>query len=242
MVHTLPDGTTKYKMVTIFGQIDSGELAARLGSIASFDRRGNVIWMDDFESSILHWGVTAGGGGGAAAYSTDRALRGNGSCKIQSGTTTEDPTEIIRPLAFPVLGKMGFELAISYAALINILTWRMVVYDGSTIYTAKVFWHNGLNRFYYHDHNDDPQVLRSGVDLTQPDHGFNIIKLVCDFSTGEYIRLIYNATTIPMTDLKFYQNSSGVSPRMLIEFWVDGVTDQDAVVYVDNAIVTQNEP
>lgn len=238
----MPDGTTKYRMVTVFGQIDTGELAARLGSIASFDRRGNVIWLDDFESAVLHWAVTAGGGGGTAAYSTAYALLGNGSCKITSGTTTNDPTKIIRPLAFPVLSKMGFELAHSYDALINTLTWRLVIYDGTTLHVAKIYWHNGTNRFYYYDENNNAQVLATGIDLNQPAHGFNVVKLVCDFSAGKYVRLIYNATTIDMSALSFYQTASATAPRMVLEFWVDGVTGQDPTVYVDNVIVTQNEP
>lgn len=229
-------------MVTVFGQIDTGELAVRLGSIVSFDRRGNVIWMDDFEEAFLNWAVTAGGGGGKASLNMTASLSGSQSCLVQSGTTTEDPTKIIRGLAFPVLGRMGFEIANSYHSLINILTWRIVIYDGSTLHVAKIYWHNGLDRLYYVDHENNPQVLATGVDLSQLAHGFNVVKLVCDFLTGEYVRLICNGKTIDMSGLRYYQTSLTAYSRMLVEFWVDGVTAQDAAVYVDNVIVTQNEP
>ena len=46
MVHTLPDYSTKYRMTNVFGNIDHSELAARLGSPSTFDRRGNIIFMD----------------------------------------------------------------------------------------------------------------------------------------------------------------------------------------------------
>jgi hypothetical protein len=241
MAHTLPDGTTKYRMVTIFGQIDSGELAARLGSIDYFDRRGNVIWLDDFEAAVLHWEITAGGGGGRADLNATAALSGNQSCLVQSGTTTADPTKMIRGLAFTTLGKIGFEIANTFAATINDLTWRMVVYDGTYLHIAKIAWNNGLDRLYYWDETNTQTELAQNVSMTMYTNGFNNIKLVADFSTGYYTRFIFNNTVYPMSSYKVFKTPSGTGPRIRLEFWVDGVFGQNAEVYVDNVIATQNE-
>ncbi|GAI49683.1 unnamed protein product, partial [marine sediment metagenome] len=42
---------------------DMGELAARLSSIVEYDRRGDVVYLDDFEEPVLKWSPLAAGAG-----------------------------------------------------------------------------------------------------------------------------------------------------------------------------------
>ena len=74
MVHTLPDYTTKYKTAIVFGNLDHAELAARLGSIDIYDRRGAVIDLDNFEAPYMRWIGETLGGGGNVTLTTEKNL------------------------------------------------------------------------------------------------------------------------------------------------------------------------
>ena len=229
----------------VFGNphhMGAAELAVRLGSINTFDRRGDTVWMDAFEAATLHWEVTPGGGGGVAALNTTYVLTGSQACKMQSGTTTDDPTKIIRSLAYPVKSRIGFEIATSYAAQIKDLTWRIVLYDGALLHIAQFNWNNVSDDLSYYDSTNNPQVFDTARSYTTDAGAFNISKMVVDFSTKKYIRFIHNNLEYDLSAYSYYTAEAEISPRLKIEFWVDGNTGQDAIVYVDNVIITQNEP
>ena len=66
MGHGYPDYGTQGPVSTVHSIQDLGELAVRLGSIVTFDRRGNVLWLDGFDSGIGAWSK-----GGNVNYSVD---------------------------------------------------------------------------------------------------------------------------------------------------------------------------
>ena len=242
MVHTLPDYTTQYKLATVFGQIDSGELAARLGSIVTFDRRGNVVWMDDFEGVKLLWDV-ATDETGYAALNTTRALNGSQSCKMNAGgTATGNNVYIQKVLAYPVKSKIGFEITNTWHAWIEDFIWRIMLYDGTYLHRAEIKWNDTNNKLYYYGDADDWVEFASDVDMLLTTSSFNICKLVVDFVNGKYSRFIFNEATYDLSSYSYYRTLQSLSSRLYTTFEIIGEANRDTVVYVDNAIVTQNEP
>ena len=65
MAGETPDYGRLSAQATVFPVTDLGELAARLGSIVSHDRRGDVIWLDGFEDGLDKWQPTTSGSGAA---------------------------------------------------------------------------------------------------------------------------------------------------------------------------------
>jgi len=230
----------------VFGNpnyMGAAELAARLGALSKHHRLGNLLWQDDFQGSLNHWQVTEGAGGGAAALNSTYALQGDQAMKMQSGTTTDDPTKIARSLSYSVKSKIGFETAFTYHAQIKDLTWRITMYDGTDLHVAKISWNNGLDRWFYWDADNNPQTLQLSRSLTNDAGAFNIVKLVVDFPNKTLWKLIDRDQEYDKSDLIYYSTPSpGTAPRIKVEFWVDGNTGQNAIVYVDNVIITQNEP
>ena len=82
MVHTLPPWTSKYRLVKIFANVDVAELVVRLGSPVSFDRRGNVVLIDDFAASVIKWSYPGYGTGNGHELSTAWAKSGSQSLKL----------------------------------------------------------------------------------------------------------------------------------------------------------------
>ncbi|GAI56753.1 unnamed protein product, partial [marine sediment metagenome] len=76
MAHGQPDFGMYQIAKTIYRLADMGELAVRLGSIVTHDRRGDVIWMDNFDSGIAKWYQFASDDDGLVEWSAERSRSG----------------------------------------------------------------------------------------------------------------------------------------------------------------------
>ena len=90
MAHGTPDWGVTAGAVTTYQVTDLGELAVRLGSPISHDRRGDVIWWDDFECTLNKWQTVANGAGSSVALSDARARNGRYSALLISGSAVVD--------------------------------------------------------------------------------------------------------------------------------------------------------
>ena len=253
MVHTLPPWTSKWKMATVFGRMDHAELAARLGGLSKFDRRGQVIWQDDFEAAVLRWLTAAGESGTTAVLSNVRTMSKEQACRIDTGDAANNYIRCTRYLNYPVLSKIGFEISNTYHAYVKKLYWGFWLWTGTTVIKAGVQWTNSTNMLSYisldNNGNQFPAGtttdFQDGVDFNLGIYGFNTVKLVVDFTTGKYVRFIHNNVTYDMSGYSYFEESeTSTPPQMHVQFGVEGADDsgyRDAEVYFDNAIVTQNE-
>jgi len=228
-------------MAKIFGQIDSGELAARLGSINTFDRRGNVLWMDDFEGASLNWQSTTLGVGAGVTLSTAYKLTGSQSCKLTTANTVNATADIYRYLSFPVLSKIGWEMAFTSDVDFDYLTWTMNLFSGTYWSTANIKYDNSEKKIYYGDSGGEWQDIAVVEELDDGPHLFNIIKLVADFNLRYYTRLILNDVEYPLSSYVMRHVESDIRPRLYIDYTIRTGVAANTSSYVDNVIITQNE-
>jgi len=242
MVHTLPDGTTKYKMVTLFGQIDSGELAARLNSISNFDRRGNVILLDDFEAAILKWENNGAGTGNVQAVSTGAAKNGSQSCILTAGEGAGGQAYIYKYLGVPVSGKLGAEFSFTIDADTKDISIDFRWLDGAKFYRALIQYITADDKFQYVNSDGNPVDLLTSIPLRESIRTFNTLKIVIDTDPLEFVRFMINNQTVDMSGLGLYPDTDTTAASIYL-----GITHTSAhasvkSIYIDNIIITQNEP
>ena len=241
MVHTLPDYSSKWRNETVFGVADMGELAARLKSIDTFDRRGNVIWLDDFEGTTNLW--TMGGGVGyVTALNVGAALTGSQSMIMTTGGIGGNNwAQIYRTLAYPVLSNIGWEISSTWDDDVLYFYWEMYLYNGTTSNHPSIRYNDTTHELLYLDDGNVYQVFATNVDMEMTTSSFNTCKLVVDFVNGYYQRFILNDVTYDLSAYPYRQFASGTTSRLLTYFiyHADGVTTPS--IYADSAIVTQNE-
>lgn len=228
---------------TIYSIQDIGELAARLGSIVTFDRRGNVMWLDDFESGIEKWEVSNYGAGYAVTWSAEKARNGAFSCKLATGAGDQYNVAIKRGLPYPVLSSIGFEASVLLDQYWEYFQWPMDIETGSQIYTPVIKYDDTDNKFYYKDENGDYQETGIVADLACSEPVFHTVKLVVDAANAEYKRLIVDNQSVDLSGRNMKVASSSEPPYLYIALRV--VTSSalaSAIAYVDDVIVTQNEP
>jgi len=241
MAHTLPDYTTKYKLATIFGQIDSGELAARLKSINTFDRRGNVIWMDDFEATVLHWNTTKTGTSSDVALDTTMALTGNQCVKLTGGTSASSTAAMYRALAYPQLGKLGLEMGITNVTGIDSITIYLTVYDGTNKNEAAIRYKTSTTALQYENSEGN---FTDFATITAPKSDiltFHMWKMIADFEEGEYMRFILDNTTYDLAGTQYRTVANASAPFLYAACILVNSAGVTKDIYVDNVIITQNE-
>lgn len=242
MVHTIEPWSDQYRTDTIYSVIDLGELAVRLGSIVSFDRRGNVFWMDDFEADNLKWHINKGGANAAVAIDDTFPRNGNGDCKLTAGEGAGGYAMISKYLSLSRLGKMGFEVSFTVDADTDWVMIYIYYYSGSMLYQARIKYDMANTKLQYYNSAGGYTDLVTGVKVVTADECYNTLKLVVDLNNFKYVRLIFNETETDMSALSFGGAASANNGTIILA--VRHNSDDAAVksIYVDDVIITQNEP
>lgn len=228
------------------GLSEMRELAVRLGSIVSFDRRGKVVWLDNFEDNINKWKLFAGvGANNAFALSTDKARNGAKSAKITVGDAANAYIIIGRYLPYPKLGKMGFEYSFTVNSDIKYIVLSFGLFTTTQVTDFKVRYLPQTKVLEYLARIGVPDVwtqFASGVSL-MVDVLFHTWKLIGDASKSYFSELVLNEKKY---DLSAYKPAItyGVdfAPSMFLTMGIYNNAAGDHSIYVDDAIVTMEEP
>jgi len=242
MPHGYPDWGAGAPVSTVYTLQDLAELAARLGSPVIFDRRGNVLFIEDFNGSLANLQTYTSGTGGSVSISSEKPLRGDFSCKIVTGIETNDYAYITQELAFPVLSKLGIEVC--WHLKQNLSTYYIVMhlYDGATRWDAMVRWYYGDDTWEYEDGVAGWTALSPVALHPGGTEVFNFTKLVADFENHEYCRLIDNNLVYDLKGKPLPSVASAIPPMLkpFINPFTIGISS--CIVYLDSIIITQNEP
>ncbi|RLI52176.1 MAG: hypothetical protein DRP09_18435 [Candidatus Thorarchaeota archaeon] len=242
MTHTLPDYTTKYKLTTIYSQIDSGELAARLGALSRYDRRGNVIWQTGFEYGMKNWSTLISPGAGTIEASTDHAEIGEYAMKYTHQDVSGNSLMASIRIPPAVLGRQAVELAYSMDPNIAHISLEPTIYTGSYRLEPKVVIDNANDRITYVDSTGTEQVLATDVFQYNSTSIFHKLKCFYDSEKIEYIRVMLDSVTYDMTGIKMYKVTNTTAPHIWIQIESENGSADTNEMFVDNVILTQNEP
>ena len=242
MAHTLQDYTTKYKLSKIFSQVDVAELAARLGACSTLDRRGNLVWYDDFEAAAaVKWLITADGAG-TGALSTDRSWMGNQSMKTVTDVAVGNDVTLFKSFRLPTERTLASELMFCITGGKPRIQINLIGYTGTNAFQGAVKYDHNVQKLYYYSSTP------AWVELTRTDSVATIrepwflMKLVVDWDTIKYKRFLFGGTTYDLSDIDMYSFEDTSDTCLLISIINQAETAAAATVYFDNFILTQNEP
>lgn len=242
MAHGQPDYGAYAPKETVGSMADNAELAARLGSIVTYDRRGDVVWYDDFESATLKWSSLGTDADADADISAAYARGGAFSCKITCGTgpTNRGGIQTYKPP--PALSKVGLEVHWT-RPLSDLVTvdFNLYVRHPSKDWDAGIRWVDATGTLEYWD-GAAWQTIEAGLGGRASYYLFHPIKFVIDLENDLYHRLIFQNRE---WDLSAYPVATGgggaiVETRIEVDSMGSGVLAP--VYYVDDVILTQNEP
>lgn len=227
---------------TIHPVDDLGELAARLGSNDTFDRRGNIIWMDDF-ATPLRWGTSALGAGSSVSRSNSYSHSSPFSIKLSTTGGSSSVAQIQKYIAKPVSSRIGIEATFSIST--TVAQYLLLHYESLRIpdITAQLIYSRSEGKLYYLNSSSVVTLLKSGVDSLDRGGLFHTMKVVFDLETQEYVRAIFDNYEISMAGKGLYvYTPPGDGKSEFIRVSHEAQAAGAQAVYVSCFILTQNEP
>lgn len=242
MAHGAPDNYDVRPKITTYRLDDMAELAVRLGSPDLFDRLGDVVFMDNFSDGKDRWVEYTSGASAAVALATNRYSSGGFCCKLTTGSTLDKKAQINHIMPYAVISKFGFEFAFASQGNVALVRNSMLITDGTKSIWGEVHYVPSGGLIRYHTIPNTWVTLASGVGIYSLDYNFHRMKMVVDFDNEVYIRFILDETVYPMKDIPLYTKVEATDPRLEAIIFTYHSAGVNAVTYVDDIIVTQNEP
>lgn len=232
-----------YAPTTVISSLsDMAELAVRLGSIVSYDRRGNVLYFDDFQGTVLKWKVATIGDSYARLDSTS-ARSGAQSVKLQAGAGSGNVATLQRTSYSYGSRRLGVECHVSRPLNEAELRIYLYAYTATDHHRAllTINFDTGIITLTYGD--SDTVDIVTGQYWANEYFSYNPVKLVVDFETGYYVRLIYNDVEYDLSNYAIPLISGGIYPFDMLVLWLHNNSDVDeCTLWIDDVILTQDEP
>lgn len=221
---------------------DMGEVAARLGSIDIFDKRGDVVYFDAFEEPVLSWGVSEIN---ASVYLSSRDVKSRSQAvELNTDAGIDNWASINKSFSILPSKRLGVEVSFG-GVLAGWLFLDAFYHDGITEYHARARFDAAGNIYVWDgDLGDYTLVAAMGVlHYGLGTHFFHTMKLVADFETGKYVRLMFSTQEWDISAINLFRIGALVAPYLEVD---TGRVNQDAAAFrissVDDFILTQAEP
>lgn len=221
---------------------DMGEVAARLGSVVVYDKRGDVVDFDNFEDPALKWIKYPFIGAGSISHSSTHAKSGAQSVKVTTAAVLNDYMYIQKMMS--VLGSLQLGMEISFANPLTDVYLEMLLsyYDGTNVHIAeeKINFNGGL--IYVVDDSSTDILVATLGNFGNLEHFFHTTKFVADFATDKYVRLLISNHEYDISATSFRSSADATAPSIEIKVGTYNRLDNARSLYLDDFILTQNEP
>lgn len=221
---------------------DLGELAARMGASSFYDRQGNVVFWDKFEYGQGNWQFFKDASQDWPFIATYNTLHSPYVCAIPHDGKTETATQVSMGLPYPVSGIFGYELRILFRTSFNWCSFSFNLYtpDDTKYGVIKLDDVNQKMLVRLSATNYIPFADLPTFNVNFPQ--WNVLKLVIDFDTNKYVRLIYNDVSYDLSSYGLWLLGVGADPRLGISANFAGNAGGTRILLFSNVIVTVNEP
>lgn len=229
---------------------DVAELAARMRSIDVLERKGSVIFIEDFSGLLANWYPFASGGGSVNPVA-NHALRSPVSIRLIGDANIPDGAMITRRLPIISNGRYGVEVNVSLAYdAVNTpadFLVRVRHYTGSILYQWQLRYKSDTQRL-----DIMTGTLAAPVYVTLPvlpgiawmetfNLYYNYVKMVYDTGAYNYGRFLFNSYGGDLSAYSAATGSNTTNPHDAI-FLVANSHAVSQAVYFSDLIITIDEP
>lgn len=219
------------------------EQAARLGSIVLHDRRGDIVYLEDFAAGFNRWDSAVATPASTVNLSALTARHGNISVELHADDAADEFAQLIGQFPYPDPTRLGLECAFTVDNHSDHISWVLRVYDNVDDHYARAEYFPNTNLLRLLPAPPGWYNITTTLDLYADDHHFHIFKMVIDLVTDMYVRLIiddveYDISAVPLNVAP--DPATNPYQRVEIENYTNATDESD--VYIDDVILTYNEP
>jgi hypothetical protein len=221
-------------------RVGNAELAARLGSIATYDWRGQVVYATDFANGLGGLYTSALGTDGEVVLDASKHVSGGYSAKLVGGSASDYNAEMYIGFDIPPSDITGFCIRWASDSAFAYLEIGLHVYDGAIHHRGAIRISTADNELQYQDTDDSWEKIE---DYTPVLTGYTWqgLKVVIDIDDGQFIRVLAAGTEHDISSETLYTAADLTAPH--IEAWVRVVSEsaENRYVWVDSMVLTVAE-
>lgn len=221
---------------------DMGEVAARLGSIVIFDKRGDVVTFDNFEEPLLAWEKGTVVGGDYVRFSSLYVKSGSQAVRLHCDNHTSGSAHINKASAVLASKRLGMEISFCQLSLDLDLVIYLWYDDAVKASQAEVKIDTSNFKLSVRDAAYAWVEVADIPVLQRNPFTFHTVKLVVDFDTALYQRVILNETEYDVSGRSIYVDTTGGFSQVLTRVEAQTRNGVGGDVWVDDFILTQEEP
>jgi len=221
---------------------DMGEVAARLGSIVTYDKRGDVVEFDNFEEPVLRWSPFSPGTGYIRLSSDYHAIKsGSQGLELKTDAAAGSNAYMLKNLAVLGSRRLGLELSCNPGNVDLILHLQMDYNMEGKRYVAYTDFNieTGIVRLQTPDGLIEIEEIPAAGMMSNLWH---TVKLVVDVDTGYYQRFLFDSSEYDISDRAIYSPDPGAFNLVVVEIGIENIPAAAATCYVDNYVLTMLEP
>lgn len=240
--YDMPDDYKWMPGSTRFPLADLGELAARLGSIVTYDRRGEVIWLDDISKGVAPYYQTLNGTGSEVYTHNENSLFSGFTMRLVAGSDGGKLANISKDFSPMVLSKIGIEVGVSFPTDFDRFSVIITRYDGSHYHTALIQLDEVNDDIEIWKDDGTWEVIQSSISFTTSTTIYKRIKLVADMENLVYTRLLFDDLIFDLSSYGIRASVSAANPFHRINLSLVGRAANNDYCDVGYVIITDNEP
>lgn len=221
---------------------DMGELAARLGSPSTFQRSGNVIFQTDFEHGLADLNQYVMGTGAAIDLMGDRSFTKGISAKLTGGSDSGRRARLQKRLHSVETFNCGLEAAFAMDGNVSYFALSIELHDGEDRYLFQVFGNIEDKELQYYDDTGNKVKIVSDTWGGGELDTWHIMKMIIDLKNKKYLGVFSNAEYYNLLGISGYTNIDTGDASLQFNTWTLSQEGKNGIVYVDNIILTINEP
>ncbi len=224
-----------------FSLQDLGELAVRLGSYNSFDRRGEQVWSDDFSTGLNDWSMASDPAGGTFKLVAGKRYLSPYQAQITCPTTGNKFVSLTHYLPTGILGKVGCEIAL-YPENDFTNFYMLLTYNNLTRYfQSQVLVRKNTDIIQISDKTSGLVKIGKLSDYYKLDTSYHVVKLVMDFENGNYIRFMFDDFEKGLSSYSLPVTTASSNSNFRLDLGFTGVAASASIFDHANVIVTSND-
>ncbi len=224
---------------------DLGELAARLGALDVYDRRGDVIWMDACEDSITkRWTVTGSGAGYSAGQNWLYCKNGVSAYLLIAGSDADRYMLLTKLVSnAPATSKVGLEFSFAMDSNIEYLEVGMQCFDGAERYDYLARYTISTKILsFLNSQSEWEEIETLEYDLFVGPPGWHTWKLVIDTYEEQPERMLLDGWEFLLGDFSPASAADAGDPGLHLHIKAVSSSGNNGELYVDDILFTMNEP
>ena len=242
MTHGTPDWGGSAPKSTTYKLDDHAELAARLGSIVTYDRRGEVLWIQDFTEGGAPFQVAGFGIGGDGYLSCGGALSGGLCLCLQTDVLAGDYERVYQHSYYQVEGGIGQEIWFTVEANLRDVKLRVIMYTGARSYDYQAKYNRVTGEVSVYDDTGAWVVIGTPGVLDTLYASYHPFKMVFNTLTHRYVRVLLVDKAYPVSGVSCFEAAVVSNKTMVSMVYVTAEAAGGCAINLDNWIMTQNEP